>query len=174
MGKIEGVITARAAWKNGLEVVELSFNPEIISYEDLVRAADRMDCATAIFAHDDEQLAIAQQHVTDRAGELGDASTPIENTDAHQFRHLRATPLIHLPLTEAQANKVNAAIQQSKDPAFWLSPRQQALLVRIAALIDAGHAEAFEEFIFPSDPEQVLAYADALDALLAQLEAAGQ
>lgn len=171
---MDGVITSRATWKGRLETVEVSFDPDIVSYEDLVRAADGMDCATAVFARDDAQLATAQAIVGERARPLGERSTDIANSDAHQFRHLRATPMIHLPLTEAQANKTNAALQLDEDPALWLSPRQRVSLARINALIAAGHADALDSLVFPSDPKQLAAYADQLEAWLTELEAEGQ
>lgn len=169
MGRIEGVVTARAAWKDRLEVVELSFDPEVVSYADLVRMADGMDCATAVFAHDAEQLAAARERVGDRAQPLGDTSTPIANTDAHQFRHLRATPMFHLPLTDAQANKVNASLQADRDPRLWLSPRQLATLDRIRQAIDAGHVGAFADLCFPEDPGTLATYSDALQARLEEV-----
>ncbi|MEM9414184.1 MAG: hypothetical protein AAGA29_01745 [Planctomycetota bacterium] len=172
MGRIEGVVTARAAWKGRVEVVELTFDPAIVSYEDLVRAADGMGCATAVYAHDDEQLAAAQARVGDRALPLGEASTDIENADAHQFRHLRATPMIHLPLTEAQANKVNASLQADRDATRWLSPRQLDLLRQIEAAI-AAKPDALDGLIFPSDPALLRAYADTLSTRLNGVTADG-
>ncbi len=169
MGRIEGVVTARAAWKGGLEVVELGFDPQVVSYADLVRLADGMDCATAVLAHDEEQLRIATERVGDRATMLQGRTRPIANDDAHQFRHLRATPLFHLPLTEAQASKVNAALYADRDPALWLSPRQRAYLERLRAAYDAGHAEDLADLIVPDDPAALAAYQDALNERLDRL-----
>lgn len=154
-------MTSRATWKGRLETVEVSFDPAVVSYEDLVRAADQMDCATAVFAHNDEQLTAARDLVGERARPLGDRSADIANTDAHQFRHLRATPMIHLPLTEAQANKVNAALQAGDDPTGWLSPRQAALLRQIEAALDAD-PDGLDGLILPSDPSELAAYSYTL------------
>ena len=166
MGQIQGVVTARAAWKDRHEVVELAFDPSIVSYGALVRAADAMDCATAVFAHDDSQLAAASAIVEARARRLGERSRPIPNSDAHQFRYLRATPMIHLPLTEAQANKVNAALQARQDPAVWLSPRQRVQFRQIQAMIAAGQGDALDGLIFPTDPKGLAVYSDRLDHAL--------
>ncbi|XAL99695.1 hypothetical protein OT109_19215 [Phycisphaeraceae bacterium D3-23] len=109
----------------------------------------------------------------ERAQPIGEASADIANTDAHQFRHLRATPMIHLPLTEAQANKVNAALQQNQNPSMWLSPLQRALLTKIESALTAN-ADALDGLIFPSDPAALRGYADRLDAKLAEFVAPGQ
>ena len=67
LGSLAGVYSTRSAWRDGLEVVTLQFNPAEIEYEKLVAAAQSFECASRIFAHNQRQLEIAKQQAGDRA-----------------------------------------------------------------------------------------------------------
>ena len=67
LGSIDGVIGTRSAWRDGLEVVSLRFDPAIVDYGDLVSAAQSLECASKVFAHNKEQHAIAQSKVGSQA-----------------------------------------------------------------------------------------------------------
>ncbi len=123
LGGIWGVVASRTGHLGGSEVVELEFDPDSVSYRDLVREARRRGCADRVFAEDASQRAIAEEV-------FGDAVT----TDAGRLRVSRArdqkyyvgrSPLQDLDLTPRQAVRVNAAVAVGLDPAPHLSPRQR-------------------------------------------------
>lgn len=168
MGRIEGVVTALAGWNSRLEVVDVTYDPEVVDYAALVEAAQSMRCTSAVFAHDEEQLAVARELVGDRARELEDPSRVIANSESDQFYQLRRTPMIHLPLTLSQATRLNA---DASEPESVLSPRQLELLARITAAKLTGDAEALSEMVFPADAAELGPYAASLEAVLAEIEA---
>jgi len=167
LGRIEGVVSAQAGWKDRLEIVEVVYDPEIVDYEALVESAQSMECASVVFAHDAEQMVTAEEMAGDRARELGDAAVLISNDEGDQFYQLHRTPMIHLPLTLSQATKLNAS---PRDREAVLSPRQLVLLQRISAARLAGNAEALDAMVFPADSDELAAYEAELVARLNEIE----
>jgi hypothetical protein len=104
----------------GEEVVEVSFDPNVISYDTLVETADKMRCNRKIFTRDEGQQESAQRVVGDRAVQSGN---PVVQ-DTQPKYHLLHTRLRHVPLTGLQASRVNSAIWAHHDPDYFLSPRQ--------------------------------------------------
>ncbi|MEM9345985.1 MAG: VPGUxxT family thioredoxin-like (seleno)protein, type 2 [Planctomycetota bacterium] len=170
LGGIDGVVNARAGWAGGAEVVELTFDPAVVSYEKLVKAADSQRCAIRVYAANAAQKETAAAVVGTRAADATRVRD-IGNTDAHQYCHLRRTALIHLPLTAAQATKANAAIEAGKSPLPYLSHQQAELFKRVKTLMAAGHAKAFHDHILPEDPSALALYQHNLLALVETLEA---
>lgn len=129
LGAIPGVIATRAGHLSASEVVEVSYVPGVLSYAELLEAALRCDCAARVFAHDDAQLAAARNKLGDRA--VRSETRAGEASDSDQKWHLRRSPLRYLPLTPAQAARINADLAVGRDPQAWLSPRQRDLARRI-------------------------------------------
>jgi len=46
LGAIDGVLTTRAAWMEGHEIVEVIFDPHVVDYDSLVRNALKLECAS--------------------------------------------------------------------------------------------------------------------------------
>lgn len=111
---------------NGGEVVEVSFDPERISFEELLRHAEDNECASKVIARTDEQLDLAVSVVGERASR---SDEPIA-VDKDVKYYLSKSPLAALPMTELQAARVNASLKAG-DWKQWLSPRQLALFERL-------------------------------------------
>lgn len=110
LGRVPGVRTTRPGFAGGHEVVEVVYDPAQVSLAEL-DAAGR-DGAGAR-----------------RSSERSVRAAP----DSDDKRQLRAHPLRHLPMTEAQRTKVNAALGARLDPGAWLSPRQRRLAAALLA-----------------------------------------
>ena len=125
LGSVDGVYATRAAWRDGLEVVEVKYDPQLVNYRNLVETAQSMECASRVFAHSPQQLETARQVV----GELAVAATqrqqPRVAKDSDQKYYLRNSRLKNLPLTDFQATKINAALKNNQPVEKWLSDRQR-------------------------------------------------
>ncbi len=124
LGGLDGVLATRAAYLDGREVVDVTFDAAVLPYERLVDAAERAGLADRVYARDAAELGAARRIVGDRAITGDRASQPAGADD--QKRHLRFSPLRALELTPLQAARVNAALAAGTPPERWLSPRQRA------------------------------------------------
>ena len=129
LGSLDGVVQTRAGWYSGNEVVEVIFSPDVIRYQDLLKNAQKMNCASRVFAHTNSQLKIAKDRIGNQAKKINESARDAKDSD--QKFALKRTPLQYLPLTPAQATKVNADLRLRKNPERWLSPRQRKLLIAI-------------------------------------------
>ncbi|MBI1374921.1 MAG: hypothetical protein GC159_19560 [Phycisphaera sp.] len=166
LGAIDGVVGVRAAFAQGQEAVEVTYDPAVVKYENLVDSAQSMQCASTVFAHDEAQLAAAKAKVGSRASRFdGEARSAPESDHMHT---LRATSYSYLPLTSMQAMKVNAALtaRDAKALERWLSPRQ---IAQHQQVIDALRTDPdrLADLTAPSDPGLLADYAAKLDARLA-------
>lgn len=169
LGGIDGVLSTRSAWKGKYEVVTLTYDPSKVDYEKLVDSAQSMDCASKVFAHSDQQLAIAKQKVGADAVALGESEKLRDAKASDQKYYLLHSPVRHLPLAEAQATKINAALKSKQPIASWLSPRQTALLKRVVA-VKARDKNALAEFQYPANAAELANYSVMLKEALAKLE----
>lgn len=115
-----------------VEIVEVTFDPSLITYEALVHAAEKSECAAPVFAINDEQHAIAKKIVGDRAI-LTDKRIRLDKEPKY---YLSKTALNFLPMTGLQAVKVNANLKES-DWKQFLSSSQLSALAFIEAHPDA-------------------------------------
>lgn len=123
LGRIDGVIQTRPGFVSGSEVVEVEFDPQVVTFEKLATEARTMQCATRIFARTDAQLKAARSIAGDAATRSDEAIRP----DNEPKYHLSKSPLRAVPMTESQASRVNAAIATGTQPEKYLSPRQREL-----------------------------------------------
>lgn len=143
LGAIEGVVGTRAGWLDGREAVEVRFDPEVIGAEGLVRAAETAGCRVAA------------------------DGGPAREADASDRKYyLARSDLRWLPLTPAQAAKVNAALRFDRSPDPWLSPRQRRRAEQIRAAL-AADPLALEGLAPPRDPAGLSAYDRSLRERLA-------
>ena len=133
LGALDGVMQTQAAWLDEREVVEVMFDPSVISYETLLSHARKMKCATKVYARNDEQLAVARNIVDKDAARTDESVRPAKSSD--QKYHLRRAGLHLLPMTELQATRVNAAIEQRGNIEELLSPRQWSLAAKLSGIL---------------------------------------
>lgn len=126
LGSLKGVHSTRSGWRNGLEVVSVKYDPTVIKYETLLGAAQKFDCATAVFTHTDAQQRIATAAVGGKAKRVSGQMRDAKASD--QKYQLLQTPLRYLPMTEMQATKVNSGLGTRANVKELLSPRQQQIL----------------------------------------------
>ena len=125
-GLIDGVYSTTPGWLQGVEVVELEFDPKVVSYERLLAHARKRDCAIRVFTRTDAHQMLAAAAIGKRAVRTADRIRGVRDNKYYASR----SALKSLPMTPAQAARVNAKVGGA---ARWLSPRQQALLKNIEA-----------------------------------------
>jgi hypothetical protein len=108
IGGVRGVVATKPGFLNGREVVEAEFDPAVISYNELLAQSRAAGAA-------DQMLPREPQ------------CDPSLTEDAEPKYHLSRTTYRFVPMTPAQASRVNAAIARHADPNTWLSPRQLRL-----------------------------------------------
>lgn len=103
LGSVPGVLSTRTGFQGGREVVEVRYDPTLVSRSTLEQRASEMACRTE-----------------PGSGALQGSA----KDDKYQLRH---SVYASVPMTESQASRVNGAISAGEDPARYLSPRQAAL-----------------------------------------------
>ena len=133
LGQLPGVLSTRIGSLDRKEVVDVQFDPTVISYAALLAKAQELECARTIFSRTDEQLEIAQEMGYTNVIRNDEAT----DTSTTQQYHLANRKAYHyLPLTALQATKVNVSLANKEDPSRWLSPTQKQLSERIALLLE--------------------------------------
>lgn len=160
LGGLDGVVATRVGYLDGNEALEVLYLPDVISYETLVDRAAGMNVASIAFAADEHQLAAARRRLGERARRTDDRARDAGDTDRKY--HLQRSPLRWLPLTPAQAARINADLAAGHDGRRWLSPRQIELAGRIEAETQrnsralTGLAPPASMAEFPAYEEQLL------------------
>ncbi len=132
-GAMDGVISTQAGFMHGREVVSVEYDPEQVSYEDLLRQGAAGKCADQAYTHNAEQATKANDLIgADRTRER--ATFRSDHTPKY---YLAQTDWKYVPMTPMQATKVNARLGQGQRFEDLLSPRQ---LARHAALREAPKA----------------------------------
>ncbi len=126
LGEIPGVLSSRAGFLAGREVVELEFDERVVSYPALLAAARAQGCARAVYALTPSDLEVARKVFGDAAS-LAE-TIPRSAPDSDQKRSLRGTPFAQLELTPRQQMRVNADLAAGRSPVRHLSPRQRRAL----------------------------------------------
>lgn len=165
LGALDGVISTRIGELAKAEVVEVTFDPAVIEFKTLVEKAKGMDCTRTVFARTDAQEKTAKEVVDAKKVTRTDKAI---DADTQQQYHLAQHPRYHyLPLTAAQATKVNAALADGKSPDEFLTPLQLTTYKRFTKTTDA---EAKELFKLTPDrtPVGVIAYWAKVDEVLGE------
>jgi len=143
-GAQPGVRSTRAAWLDGREVVEVTYDPERLPFQDLLAAGLEGSCADQVWVADAAQQAQAQElldstvAVAVRDGD--DVASDAKPSD--QKFYLQRSAMNHLPLTPLQATRANALLAPDGAPAAKqalmdiLSPHQRTLLQRIETMLN--------------------------------------
>lgn len=154
IGGFPGVIRTEAAWIGEHEVVDVVFDPERIAFPALLEKVKHISCLH-VYADDETQAETARGIVGDRVSVRDGEAKPADGGDRKFF--LGRSDLRFLPLTPAQATKVNAALGAKQDPAPYLSPRQRALLASIRKAVEADE-KALDGLTRPDDVAALRAY----------------
>lgn len=165
LGGIDGVLETSAGWIGKLEVVNVTYDPTIVPYDKLLATAQKMECASAVFAYNKGQLAKAKRAVGSKAVMLPpqDQQRPVRYTE--QKYHLRRTALKYLPMTPIQLAKVNAAVFGQRDYRKFLSPRQLEMEKQIKAVV-SKRPEQLKGLAAPDHENDLPAYIDKLSEKL--------
>jgi len=167
LGALDGVVDTRAAFLEGKEVVEVTFDPAEISYSALIDEAQSLQCASTVYARDEAQLEIAQERARDRA--RLSRENPKDAPPSDQRYHLRQSILHYLPLTPMQAMKLNSALARTEDPSAFLSPRQRGLVKKLEATART-RPHLLKGLDPPRSNEQLGDYAERLEKKLSESE----
>ena len=157
LGKIDGVMSTTAGHAGGREVVQLTYDPEMVDYSKLVKTAQSFECASTVFTHSADQMAKAKSLVGSRAAEYPGGGRKASSSDQkYQLRSIAG--LRSLPLTTFQSTKINSYIRSSeRQKAFdVLSPRQVKLYKEITA--ETKNGKSFSNFIFPDNDSKLGEY----------------
>jgi hypothetical protein len=138
LGALRGVLATQPGFVEGREVVEVQYDPAVVTFANLIKEARKMECASRVYCRDDAQLRAAASIVGSEAVRSSEAVRP----DAEPKYQISRTPLKYVPMTSVQACRVNAALGEGRDPKAFLSPRQLTLLEAIGAHPDAGWSAA--------------------------------
>lgn len=126
---VPGVYETHAAWHDGKEVVEVYYDPEQVSYAQLVDQAQSRECASTVYWMDASEREIAEAKVEGRAREFsGDP-----RADRDPKHHIRRTQLRHVPMAPLQAARVNRGLARRENVRALLSPRQLEVLSTVTA-----------------------------------------
>ncbi len=129
IGALDGVTATKPGFMGGREVVQVDYNPNVISFDDLAEKAKSARCNSHVYTNDAHEKAIAKKVV----GEERISNESKFRLDKDVKYYLSRTHYRFVPMTEMQAAKVNSQIGRGKSFAEYLSPRQIALADRIKA-----------------------------------------
>lgn len=156
LGALDGVVGVEARMFDGREIVAVTYHAQALDFGALVAAADKLDCAAAVYTTSAEQLRAARDVVGQRAKEWHGKSDATQRGD--RTHALNRSPLRFLPLTPMQSMKVNSALAAEQDAAVWLSPRQVELADKLEKLL-AEDPKAFDGLVRPSSIDELWTYA---------------
>jgi len=127
IGALDGVTATKPGFMGGREVVQVNYNPNIISFDDLAEKAKNARCNSHVYTNDASEKVIAKKVV----GESSISNESKFRLDKDVKYYLSRTHYRFVPMTEMQAAKVNSQIGAGKSFANYLSPRQIALAKKI-------------------------------------------
>ncbi len=119
-GQVNGVVGTKAGFMHGREVVEVEFNPEVVSLETLIEKGKNARCADQVFVADNDLKSKAAKAVDQ--GRIKNTST--FRPDSEPKYYLSKTHYQYVPMTKLQAARANALIGMGKSPEPVLSIRQ--------------------------------------------------
>lgn len=126
-GKIPGVISTKAGFMEGKEVVDVEFDAQKISYKTLVQKAKTYDCTNMVFVENEQQREVAIALL----GEKCVRNISKFELDKEPKYYLFHSPLKNIPMTKLQATRINATIKEKGKAENLLSLQQKELLKSI-------------------------------------------
>lgn len=123
-GAIDGVKSTRSAMYAKREIVNVTYDPQVISYKELVQQAVRIRCASTVFVRSPEQERIARKIEGLKVETIPQIEFGKPAPESDQDYYLNSSVFRLVPMTEIQRTRVNAAIGARLDPGKYLSPQQ--------------------------------------------------
>lgn len=120
ISKIAGVLSTEAGFMHGNEVVKVTYNANELKLLSLIKQADKVSCADAVYVEDKSVLAELKQST----GISNVKSSGSYRPDREVKYYLSKSDYRFVPMSQIQQAKVNAAIGDRKSPDQYLSPRQ--------------------------------------------------
>lgn len=123
LGNIDGVLHTKAGFINESEVVQLSYDPTVISFHDLCLQAKQQNCSDIVFYNNEEQKEIAKSIFP---GDDQKIYPAVEiNADKQPKYYLFESSLSQIPMFSIQAMKVNSMLRsENLEMSAYLSPQQ--------------------------------------------------
>lgn len=122
IGSMQGVQSTQAGYMNGTEVVKVSYNPDQISYAELVSESSKKRCADKVYTNNNEEKSIAKNKNIPSKG------TNKYRVDGQDKYYLSQTDYQSIPMLKIQATKANALVAKRQSPEDVLSSRQLEIL----------------------------------------------
>jgi len=141
LGNIPGVVDSEPGFMGNSEVVSVTFNADITSYEDLVVTAKEKKAFDRIFTYTEEQEKVAESLV----GSSSSKKAGKFRADSQPKYYLLHSPYRLLPMLPNQASRVNTAVGLGGDPTIFLSPKQLEILSFIKANPKKGWENVYEK-----------------------------
>lgn len=125
LGSLDGVISTKAGFMNGSEVVKVRYDADRVSEEKLISFASENHCADRVYTIDkrEEKAARKLNVKTKNVGSF--------RADAEPKYYIYKSNYKYLPMSSLQALKVNIAMSKQLSPDRYLSPRQLVLMEQI-------------------------------------------
>ena len=120
LGQMGGVISTKAGFMDGKEVVQVQYDPSQVSYENLVQSAQKVRCNSHTYTENATQKAAAEKLV----GKDKVSNVSTFRADREPKYYLGKTHFKYVPMTRLQAARANSLIAQGTSPNEVLSPRQ--------------------------------------------------
>lgn len=120
-GEADGVVSTRAGYMHGEEVVQVEYDPRITNFEQLLKHAESNQCASNCYTSSTGQIPIAKKIL----GSSRVAKPGTFRPDKEPKYYLLHSSYAHVPMLPNQASKVNALCAARKPVDAYLSPRQR-------------------------------------------------
>lgn len=132
LGSLDGVIATEAGFYDGREVVVVKYNDDQIPLIDLVRAAEKFDCAHGVYLPTKkQQKQIADQTRLKNVSKFSFDDGYRRAPQSDQKRQIASNKTLKsMNLTPMQMTKINSSVISKDSIGNWLSPRQIAALKR--------------------------------------------
>ena len=156
IGQMEGVVKTLPGFMDGREVVQVEYDPAVISFPKLVQQAEKEQCASHVYT----TTKLQEKQAAKVVGARSVSKESKFRLDREPKYYLSQTHYAYLPMTPLQAVKVNSAIGSRKSPDIYLSPRQ----LQLAAYFKERGTSKFKKAInedFVQSWEKVSAYFEA-------------
>ena len=129
------MLETESLWFGRAEGVRVRYDRGRVRFADLLKVATAKKCDLFVWTTTNAQLEAARRAVGERAQAYA-SRKPAEppRRDEEQQYYLHKSPLRFVPMTRAQATRVNAALRRGPDKVRrWLSPQQRRWLDQVQA-----------------------------------------
>ena len=139
IGQMEGVVNTLPGFMDGREVVQVEYDPAVISFPELVERAEKEQCASHVYT----TTKLQEKQAAEVVGTRSVSKESKFRLDREPKYYLSKTHYAYLPMTPLQAIKVNSAIGSRTSPDRYLSPKQ----LQLAAHFKKEGTSQFEKAI---------------------------